>query len=106
MRKVSLPLDSSAKVVGPRLLHGSQWGLIDPVDTPDGGNIGLHKHLAILAKITKKCSAKPIIEWLRNNTNMMTLDECSFKYLSKTTKIIILNPKKLKIFLLIIDVLL
>ena len=64
MRKINLPLDSSAKVVGPRLLHASQWGIIDPVDTPDGGNIGLHKHMSILAKITKKCSAKPIINWL------------------------------------------
>ena len=56
MRKINLPLDSSAKVVGPRLLHSSQWGIIDPVDTPDGGNIGLHKHMSILAKITKNCS--------------------------------------------------
>ncbi len=37
MRKLNLPLDASAKVVGPRHLHGSQWGYIDPVDTPDGG---------------------------------------------------------------------
>ena len=57
-------MESSAKVVKPRLLHPSQWGIIDPVDTPDGGNIGLNKHMAILAKITKKCSGKPIFEWL------------------------------------------
>ena len=52
LRKVNLPLDSSAKVVGPRLLHGSQWGIIDPVDTPDGGNVGLPKHMAIGALVT------------------------------------------------------
>jgi DNA-directed RNA polymerase II subunit RPB2 len=46
-RKLNLPLDASAKVVGPRLLHTTQWGIIDPVDTPDGGNVGLHKHMAI-----------------------------------------------------------
>jgi DNA-directed RNA polymerase II subunit RPB2 len=34
LRKINLPLDSALKIVGPRLLHGSQWGLIDPVDTP------------------------------------------------------------------------
>ena len=64
MRKINLPMDSSAKVVGPRLLHGSQWGIIDPVDTPDGGNIGFHKHMSILAKITKKCSGNGIINWI------------------------------------------
>ena len=55
LRKVNLPLDASAKVVGPRLLHSSQWGIIDPVDTPDGGNVGLHKHLALMAYITNNC---------------------------------------------------
>ena len=66
MRKINLAMDSSAKVIGPRLLHASQWGIIDPVDTPDGGNIGFHKHMSILAKITKKCSGYGIINWLRN----------------------------------------
>ena len=45
LRKINLPLDASAKVIGPRLLNSSQWGFIDPIDTPDGGNIGLHKHM-------------------------------------------------------------
>merc|ERR1711871_1736083 len=75
-RKLNLPLDASAKVVGPRLLHSSQWGIIDPVDTPDGGNIGLHKHMAIAAKITSSCSIYPIIELLRNKFNMKLLEEC------------------------------
>ena len=47
LRKINLPLDASAKVVGPRLCHSSQYGIIDPIDTPDGGNCGLHKHLTI-----------------------------------------------------------
>ena len=89
MRKINLPLDSSAKIVGPRLLHGSQWGIIDPVDTPDGANIGLHKHMAILAKITKRCSGKPIIEWLHSNADMRILNECGFAYLAKTTKVFV-----------------
>ena len=49
LRKINLEMDASAKIVAPRLLHGSQWGIIDPVDTPDGGNVGLHKHMAIAA---------------------------------------------------------
>jgi DNA-directed RNA polymerase II subunit RPB2 len=73
LRKINLPLDASAKVVGPRLLNSSQWGFIDPVDTPDGGNIGLHKHLAISAFITSGSSSKPFIDWLRANTPMKTL---------------------------------
>jgi len=89
MRKLNLPLDASAKVVGPRHLHGSQWGYIDPVDTPDGGNIGLHKHLSIVTQITSGFSSYPLIQWLRANTPMKILQECTPIYLSQNTKIIV-----------------
>ena len=89
LRKISLPLDASAKVVGPRLLNSSQWGLIDPIDTPDGGNIGLHKHLAISTHITIGSSMYPIIKWLRAHTSMELILECSPEYLGNTSKIFI-----------------
>ena len=57
-------MDSSAKVVKPRLLHGSQWGIIDPVDTPDGGNVGFHKHMAISTHITSGCSGYPMMKFM------------------------------------------
>ena len=89
LRKINLPLDPTAKVVGPRHLHGTQWGFIDPVDTPDGGNIGLHKHLAILTRITSNSSAGPVTYWLRNNTSMKLLCECRCEEMAEATKIII-----------------
>ena len=89
MRKFNLPLDASAKVVGPRLLHSSQWGYIDPVDTPDGGNIGLHKHMAISTIVTSGFSSEPIIKWLRAKTNMKNLQECNSQLLGFYTKIIV-----------------
>ena len=89
LRKFNLPLDASAKVVGPRLLHSSQWGYIDPVDTPDGGNIGLHKHMAISTVVTSGSSSLPMIEWLRAKTNMRILQECEPKFLGNSTKIFV-----------------
>ena len=89
LRKINLPLDASAKVIGPRLLNSSQWGLIDPLDTPDGANIGLHKHLSICAYITSSSSAYPMIQWLRANTSMKILLECSPEILGNTTKIFV-----------------
>jgi DNA-directed RNA polymerase II subunit RPB2 len=89
LRKINLPLDASAKVVGPRLLHSSQWGIIDPVDTPDGGNVGLHKHMALGAHITSGCSAFTLIDWLRINVNMRLLSESSPIYISHSCKIFI-----------------
>jgi DNA-directed RNA polymerase II subunit RPB2 len=89
LRKINLPLDSSAKVVGPRLLNSSQWGFIDPLDTPDGGNIGLHKHMSISTYITSGSSSLPIIRWLRINTPMRILLECSPEQLGISSKIFI-----------------
>ena len=89
LRKINLPFDASAKITGPRLLHGSQWGIIDPVDTPDGGNVGLHKHLSIAAHITSGVSGYPLIHFMRSEFNMQWLEECTPEYLAETTKIFI-----------------
>ena len=89
LRKIILPLEASAKIIKPRLLHGSQWGIIDPVDTPDGQNVGLHKHMAMSAHITSGCSGYPMINFLRRIGNMKLLEECSSKYLFQTTKVFI-----------------
>ena len=89
LRKINLPLDSSAKVVGPRLLNSSQWGFIDPIDTPDGGNIGLQKHMSITTYISSGSSAHPIIKWIRLNTPMKTILECSPTQLGNSSKIFV-----------------
>ena len=87
LRKINLPLDASAKVIGPRLLNSSQWGFIDPLDTPDGGNIGLHKHMAISTYITSGYSAFPLLDWLKRHISMKSLLECDADYLAASTKI-------------------
>ena len=89
LRKTNLPLDASVKVVGPRVLHMTQWGFFDPIDTPDGGNIGLHKHMAITAYITQGYSREIIIKWLREKGSMKILEECTPKLISALTKVIV-----------------
>jgi len=89
LRKMNLPLDSSAKVIGPRLLHSSQWGIIDPVDTPDGGNVGLHKHMSLGCMITSGYSSKAIIELLRTVFFMELLSECMIEYIAHSTKVFV-----------------
>lgn len=89
LRKTNLPLDSSVKLVGPRVLHNSQWGYIDPIDTPDGGSIGLNKHLAISTYITRGSSREPMIEWLREKWGIKLVEEFSPRILSQMTKVIV-----------------
>jgi DNA-directed RNA polymerase II subunit RPB2 len=89
LRKTNLPLDSSVKLVGPRVLHNSQWGYIDPIDTPDGGSIGLHKHLSLSTYITRGVSREPMIEWLREKWGMKLIEEHTPSSLSRVTKVMI-----------------
>ena len=89
LRKTNIQLDATAKVVGPRLLHPSQWGYFDPIDTPDGGNIGLIKNLCISTYVTNGMSREPMILWLQKNVVMRLLVECSPIELASLTRVFI-----------------
>jgi DNA-directed RNA polymerase beta subunit len=89
LRKTNLPLDASVKLIGPRVLHSTQWGMFDPIDTPDGGNIGIHKHISISAYITQGISREPFIQWLREKVGMKKIEDCSPLMLANMTKILL-----------------
>ena len=89
LRKTNLPLDASVKLIGPRLLNCSQWGYFDPVDTPDGASIGIHKHLSITTYVTQGFSRELMIKWLREKVDMKYVEECSPIILSRMTKVIV-----------------
>ena len=89
LRKTNLPLPNGVKLVGPRVLHSSHWGFIDPIDTPDGGNIGLHKQLAITTYISRGMSREPMIQWMREKASMRLVEDCGPQLLSQMTKVII-----------------
>lgn len=88
LRKVNLPLDDSAKVIKPRLLHGSQWCLMDPVDVPDNG---LQKHFAISTHITNGCKGSDMIKWLLNEPeiNLLSLEKYPKDFLYYQTKVFV-----------------
>ena len=87
LRKTNLTV-SMTTVVEPHLLHCSHWGMIDPIDTPDGANVGLHKNLAILTYITRDQSREPLIAYLRKHIPYIPTAECQIEQLAKMTKLI------------------
>ena len=89
LRKLNLPLDASAKVIGPRKLHASQWGIVDPIDTPDGGHVGLHKQMTIFSHITSGYPVAPLIEWLYAHAPIKKILNCSPSYLGTVSKVIV-----------------
>jgi len=96
LRKTNLPIAADgAKIIPPRLIHSTGWGLLCPVHSPDGGNVGLHKHLSTSTAITNYVSYKHYINYLKslkhNNdfVGIKLLEECSIKFISKSTKVFI-----------------
>ena len=76
-RRISNPLPSGSKSLGPRKLHNSQWGFVCPSESPDGGNVGIINHLSIACKISFNIS--------EDNIYLALIDNGLIK-LSDTTK--------------------
>lgn len=92
LRLISLDIDVSNKLFGPHLLHGSQWGLLDPIDV--GGSVGIDKQLALMTKITNSISIKEAAQWIFNimsdeSVRIIYLEECSHEDIHKFAKIFI-----------------
>ena len=65
LRKTDLQIDKSTSTAPPRRLYASQFGLMCPVDSPDGSDIGYKKSLAIFAQISTAFPAEEIKKILR-----------------------------------------
>ena len=55
IRRLSTPLPSGSKTVGPRKLHNHN-GVLFVQQSPDGGNVGIINHLSIIARVTNNIS--------------------------------------------------
>lgn len=64
LRRLSTPLPSGSKSLGPRKLHSSQWGFVCPTESPDGGNVGIINHMSIMAQISFNVSPVGIYDVL------------------------------------------
>jgi len=53
LRRIQTPVEKSGKLLAPRKLHGSSWGYVCPVETPEGHSVGIVKALSMLTSITQ-----------------------------------------------------
>ena len=78
-RRISNPLPSGSKSLGPRKLHNSQWGFICPSESPDGGNVGIINHLSIACKISFNVSEDNIYLALLDNGLIKLSDSTKYE---------------------------
>jgi DNA-directed RNA polymerase II subunit RPB2 len=65
LRKTDLQIDKSISTAPPRRLFASQFGIMCPVDSPDGSDIGYKKALTILAQVSTAIPSKVLLEALK-----------------------------------------
>lgn len=52
LRRVNTQIEKAGKLVAPRKLHGTQFGVICPSETPEGASVGLVKNMSLIVNIT------------------------------------------------------
>jgi len=88
LRRLNTPIGRDGKVSKPRMLHNSHWGVICPVETPEGQACGLVKNLALMAYVSVPNASQVILEFL-NEWSMEALEEISAAVIPKSTKVLL-----------------
>ena len=65
LRRVSTPVNRDGKQPAPRELSTSHYGILCPVETPEGAACGLVENLALLAHVRVGSAAEPVVALLR-----------------------------------------
>lgn len=68
LRRVNTRIEKTGKLVQPRKLHTTHWGIVCLSETPEGSSIGLVKNLALTACITNHCAAGPTLDIVRSRS--------------------------------------
>ena len=92
LRRVNTPTEKTGKLLPPRKLHNTQFGMICAPETPEGGAIGLVKNLAISTLITKYSNPTPIMTILNDKmTPIFNLNNeiITFNEIKNKTKVFI-----------------
>mmetsp|Transcript_67862 Transcript_67862/g.161970 ORF Transcript_67862/g.161970 Transcript_67862/m.161970 type:complete len:1178 (-) Transcript_67862:53-3586(-) len=86
LRRMITPLSRSGKLVKPRQLHNTHWGLVCPAETPEGQAVGLVKNISLMCWITLG-SAQTIIEDFLDEWGVLDLMECTPEHIKTYSKV-------------------
>lgn len=73
LRRVNMDVDKGGKIVDMRRIHCSTWGIMCPIDNPDGRNIGLIKSMSLLCSISTASSSKHVYKIVSENKEFVPL---------------------------------
>ncbi|KAK8798853.1 hypothetical protein WA158_007937, partial [Blastocystis sp. Blastoise] len=88
LRRLKTPMDTSGKQTKPRQLHNTQWGMLCPAETPEGGSCGIVKNLALLSYISTGRTPTRILEILQEH-GIEDLEEIQPSHIPRLTKVFV-----------------
>jgi DNA-directed RNA polymerase II subunit RPB2 len=79
LRRLNTPINREGKAPKPRQLHYTSWGIVCPVETPEGTSCGLIKNLAMMAHVRVGTYSGAIKEQLDRITDLVLVPllQCS-----------------------------
>ena len=77
LRRVVSPLSRTQPHFEARELHGTQWGRLCPVESPEGQNCGLVKNLALMATLSNGYSEEEVYTLLVTRLGVVPLEKAS-----------------------------
>jgi DNA-directed RNA polymerase II subunit RPB2 len=75
MRRIQTPVEKSGKLLAPRKLHGSSWGFMCPVETPEGHSVGIVKTMCLLTTISQYTPSNIVLHVLKNIENLSWIEK-------------------------------
>ncbi len=75
MRRLNTPIGREGKLSKPRQLQWDSWGMIDPSETPEGGNVGLVNNFSLVAHVSMGDSSYHLMD-IVNSCDLKPLEKC------------------------------
>ncbi len=70
LRRIQTPVEKSGKLLAPRKLHGTSWGFVCPVETPEGHSVGIVKSMSLLSAVTQHVPSNTVLHFLQEQSGI------------------------------------
>jgi len=74
LRRIQTPVEKSGKLLAPRKLHGTSWGFVCPVETPEGHSVGIVKNMALLTSVSQHIPSNTVLHFLQDQNGIEWID--------------------------------
>jgi DNA-directed RNA polymerase II subunit RPB2 len=81
LRRIQTPVEKSGKLLAPRKLHGTSWGYVCPVETPEGHSVGIVKSMSMLTAVSQHTPSTVVLDVLQDlGRKVIWIEKVSTRY--------------------------